>query len=997
MKKRIITGLLILALGVTGCGSDTAAEATAAPATTAAAASPMSTAAETTAANTTEVTKTATSSATEPKAKKTFPIIDGSTSTISLDAYVRAKLRGISTQEAISQTKHNKTFEAFENLVNGKADIVLSVPLAKEQEAFAADNNFEYDAVPVALEGFVFLVNPENPVQSLTQEQIRKIYSGEITNWKELGGNDAPIKAHQRNNNSGSQTYMTEFMGETPLAAAPESLVEADMGAIISMFENYDNSIDAIGYSVYSYAAVFAANEGTFNFVAVDGVKPSRSTFIDGSYPLLSQTYAFYKKNTTDPLVLDYIEFITSEAGQKAVLEAGLLPVMDIEIPETYTLYEARGTGPEMPENPNRNYYALWNTMERPRNFLKDAEFEAEIQDWIDEAIAKNEAFPDWVKDSYYHKGFMIYNGYFSISLGYSSGDLGEIDQYYGYAAVFDIVDKKKIENYSDLFYKDTDFMADVNNTISEKITGTSDYTPIKCDFFGLCYGFDFDLRNIYLKPDSAYFTKPHSFDVFTDENEKSVVTECRDFRDYLTPEYAEKVEFYEYKPKTNNQKFYIKNKYLYTYYDYPDIENDRELEINKNIEETLDAYYKGGKMQYDGSVRCSAYGDFVEIYSGWEGPGLVYCTLQHKFLDLDDLFKEGYEENVEINPDAENNSNRTASEIFEENYLTDYSWAMRYYLVSNISTQISEENDDNYIYLITYSNNELRIDKKWLKDIYQNLPPQTTSASETAPPVIYNDDEQTLKNLIAENTDKELLLWEYGDFDNDGAFEAFAFLGGIDEYDQKSGTLFLVNSNGLNKIQGETYGVDVFTFTIDEYTFAAMVYHDTNDYSRIWGVDGKEAYEPPISRIGQSFTVEKNGEMTITQSAFDNFTMSDGNPNGAHTWKPYYFYYDNGFKEYGGSEISLDELLTYENAAKYIDEIENLNGEITNVLQRPNGIININYRVPDPEVDYLTWNYYYTLKIDDEKVTHITENPDKPEWDNGVYLPALLPEIAVF
>jgi phosphate transport system substrate-binding protein len=717
MKRRFIAGLLVFALSLSGCGVPETEEVIVTTDVTTTTEVTTTTAK----ATTTTVAETTTTTIAEPADEKTFPIIDGSTSTIKLDAYIRAKLLGISIQVASYGTKHSKTFEAFEKLVNGDVDIVLSVPLADEQKAYAAENNFEYEAVPVAMEGFVFLVNPENPVQSLTQEQIRKIYSGEITNWSELGGNDAEILPFQRNGNSGSQTYMRAFMGETPLTDAPESLIEADMGAIISMFDNYDNSINAIGYSVYSYAAVFAANEGTFNFVAVDGVKPTRTTFIDGSYPLLSQTYAFYKKNTTDPLVLEYIEFITSEEGQNAVLEAGYIPVTDIEIPATYTLYEARGTGKEMPEKPDRNYYALWYTGERPRDFLKDSEFEDEIQTWIDEAIAKTEEFPEWVKETHYRLSFMIYNGYFSVSVGYSYfPGMAEIDEFYGSAAVFDIVEKKKIENYSDLFFKDTDFMADINNAISEKITGTSDYTPIKCDFFGLCYGFDFDLRNIYLKPDSAYFTKPHSFDVYIDDNENSVVSECRDFTDLLTPEYAEMVKFYEFEPKTNYQKFYIKNEYLYTYYDYPDIENDRELKVNKNIEEALDAYYQGGKMQYDGTVRCSAYGDFVEIHSGWEGPGLVYCTLQHKFLDLDDLFVEDYEGNVEINPDAENNSERTAAEIFEDNYLTDYNWALRNYAVSNISTQISEENDDNYIYIITYSNNELRIDKKWLKDIYQ-------------------------------------------------------------------------------------------------------------------------------------------------------------------------------------------------------------------------------------------------------------------------------------
>jgi ABC-type phosphate transport system substrate-binding protein len=718
MKCRLIAGLLVLALGFSGCGNSETAEAFTTTVTSAAASS-MSTTTTTTATTTAATT----AAIAEPIVEKTFPIIDGSTSTIALDAYVRAKQHGISTQEAMSHTKHNKTFEAFEKLVNGQADIVLSVPLAKEQEAYAAEHGFEYEAVPVAMEGFVFLVNPENPVQSLTEEQLRAIYSGKITNWKELGGNDAPIKAHQRNNNSGSQTYMTAFMGETPLSPAPESLIEAEMGAIISMFENYDNSINAIGYSVYSYAAVFAANEGTFNFVEVNGIKPTRSTFIDGSYPLLSETYAFYKKDTTDPLVLDYIEFITSEEGQKAVLEAGYIPVMDTQIPETYTLYEAKGTGKEMPKNPDRNYYALWNTRERPRNFLKDAEFEAYIQDWIDEAIAKAEEFPEWVKEKHYYPSFMIYNGYFSISIGYTSGDMAEIDEFYGFAAVFDIVDKKKIENYSDLFYKDTDFMPDINNVISEKITASADYTPTKCDFFGLCYGFDFDLSSINMKSDSAYFTNPHSFDVFIRENAKSVVSECRDFSDLLTPEYAKKVTFTEFKPTGISEEFYLKNDYLYMYYDYPDIENDRELPENKNIEEALDVYYEEFETRYNGTVRAYTNGSFVRIISDWEGPGRHYCTLQHKFLDLDDFFKEGYAEYIELNPNAENSSNETAAEIFEKNYLTDDIYLRRQYSVYEITNQISENNDDEYIYFPTNWNDNLRIKKEWLKDIYQNQP----------------------------------------------------------------------------------------------------------------------------------------------------------------------------------------------------------------------------------------------------------------------------------
>ena len=85
------------------------------------------------------------------------------------------------------------------------------------QEEHARDRGVEFEYTPVGREGFVFLVNASNPVDSLTIEQVKGIYSGKITTWKEVGGNDEPIQAYQRNSNSGSQSMMVRFMGDTPL------------------------------------------------------------------------------------------------------------------------------------------------------------------------------------------------------------------------------------------------------------------------------------------------------------------------------------------------------------------------------------------------------------------------------------------------------------------------------------------------------------------------------------------------------------------------------------------------------------------------------------------------------------------------------------------------------------------------------------------------------------------------------------------------------------
>jgi phosphate transport system substrate-binding protein len=685
--------------------------------------------------NTTSAPKPTPTPATPPEPTPTpipFPVIDGSTSTITLDVYIKSQVLGISTQAASYDTIHNKTFEAFENLVNGEADIVLSVPLAKEQEAYAADKDFDYEAVPVALEGFVFLVNPKNPVQSLTQEQIRKIYSGEITNWKELGGNDAPIEAYQRNGNSGSQTFMTSFMGEMPLVKAPETLVSGEMGTIISMFENYDNSINAIGYSVYSYAAAFAANEGTFNFVEVDGIKPSRNTFIDGSYPLLSQTYAFYQKDTTDPLVKDYIELITSEKGQMYVLEAGYIPVMDIEIPTAYTLYEAKGTGEAAPENINYDYYYLnfnadYKYDTRPRGFLKDVEFEAEIQAWIDEA----EDYYDYMYKSKaeimglnFGYSAVIKNGYLEIIVGDRYwGSVWDFEELYGKSAVFDIVNKKKIDNLSDMFYKDADFMPSINKDISAAILDV--YYGGALEFFGLCSDFTFDLSSISLLPDNAYLTYPASFDLNLSDRADSVVSHCRDFRDYITPEFADRIKFVEVKNSENYyEKYYEKNDHLYSYLEYRGVENSRELSENKLIEEMYDKYYADGG--YDsGGQSITKFGTFIRLSTGFESPTYYYSLAERKFIDIEDLFNDGFEEHLEINLDRDN-SKESPYDIYQNAFNLGESYEnenTRNLALYEIVKQLSDEHKDNYIVITVMYRIDLRIDVVWLKDIYQNIP----------------------------------------------------------------------------------------------------------------------------------------------------------------------------------------------------------------------------------------------------------------------------------
>lgn len=119
--------------------------------------------------------------------RKNLPKMDGSTSTIPLEAGILSSLFDLSSEAAEASVVHSTTYGSFDNLMDNKCDIIFSTPLSKAQYNTAKSKNIELEVVPVVYEGFVFVVNASNPVDTLTQQQLKDIYSGKITNWKEVG------------------------------------------------------------------------------------------------------------------------------------------------------------------------------------------------------------------------------------------------------------------------------------------------------------------------------------------------------------------------------------------------------------------------------------------------------------------------------------------------------------------------------------------------------------------------------------------------------------------------------------------------------------------------------------------------------------------------------------------------------------------------------------------------------------------------------------------
>lgn len=189
----------------------------------------------------------------------------------------------------------------------------------------AKESNIEFDMTGIGKDGFVFIVNKDNPVNSLTIEQIQKIYTGEITNWSQVGGNNEEIVAYQREQNSGSQNLMEKMvMKDIKMKNAPSGLMISSMeGLIDSVAKSYDNSKSSIGYSIYIYAKEQYVKDN-IKFLSINGVYPTDETIANGSYPLSKIVYAITRKDVPeDSNVRELISWLLTSEGQKIVVEGG--------------------------------------------------------------------------------------------------------------------------------------------------------------------------------------------------------------------------------------------------------------------------------------------------------------------------------------------------------------------------------------------------------------------------------------------------------------------------------------------------------------------------------------------------------------------------------------------------------------------------------------------------------------------------------------------------
>lgn len=259
---------------------------------------------------------------------ETYPRVDGSTVTIPLSEAVAATLTNQTVEAVRPYVLHNKTHQAYVNLIDKKVDLIFVTGPSEDELMLAANKNIELEVIPIVSEAFVFLTHKENPVKNLSLDQIKAIYEGKIVNWSTLGGPDEPIVAFQRPVNSGSQTGFLEMVmkGAAPMEPPKERII-AEMGMLIDAVASYENKTASIGYSYYYFVVDMWGNESV-KLLEVDGVYPEAESIASKSYPLTTAYYAVIRKDSPkDSPERQVVEYILSEKGQKLMEESGYVKI----------------------------------------------------------------------------------------------------------------------------------------------------------------------------------------------------------------------------------------------------------------------------------------------------------------------------------------------------------------------------------------------------------------------------------------------------------------------------------------------------------------------------------------------------------------------------------------------------------------------------------------------------------------------------------------------
>lgn len=283
--------------------------------------------------------------------EENYPLIDGSTSTEPLQTLIACKLFNVGyswvfytydhrypyhlipdadvnsgAAQFITNNAcyHTGTHPSFERLIRNSADLILVARTASADEIHLADSlDVTLVETPIALDALIFLNNIDNTVNSITTQQVKDIYTGNLANWSDLGGPDTAIHPYTRERNSGSQELMESLMmKDLEMADFPNMMIEGMIG-LINILEH---DVQGLGYSVYYYTKKMIRSE-SIKIMDVDGITPDYENLKSRKYGYTAEVYAVIRNDLdVNSTAYKLYQLLTTDAGQRVIKESGYIP-----------------------------------------------------------------------------------------------------------------------------------------------------------------------------------------------------------------------------------------------------------------------------------------------------------------------------------------------------------------------------------------------------------------------------------------------------------------------------------------------------------------------------------------------------------------------------------------------------------------------------------------------------------------------------------------------
>jgi phosphate transport system substrate-binding protein len=243
-------------------------------------------------------------------------VIKGSTTVLPIALKASEEYRKIS--DTLISIEGSGSGNGIKALMDGTCDIANSSREMKAEEKEAArGKGMDVKEIAISYDMIIPIVHPSNPARNLTIDQLREIYAGNITNWKEVGGPDMKIVVISRDSSSGTFEYWNEkVMKKGDISRS--ALLQASNGAVVTAISQNKKAIGYIGYG-YLNKNVKA--------IDVNGVHGTIENGKSGKYPISRKLYMYVNNNKLSKEADGFIKFILGPKGQALVKEQGFIPL----------------------------------------------------------------------------------------------------------------------------------------------------------------------------------------------------------------------------------------------------------------------------------------------------------------------------------------------------------------------------------------------------------------------------------------------------------------------------------------------------------------------------------------------------------------------------------------------------------------------------------------------------------------------------------------------